>query len=364
MFKNNHYIPILRWKAAEKEALGNSESTKKSFMTPMIEFVMPQSKERDGDKLKTPEVLLKDSINAFQRSLPKIPDEILKYWGQNPVFISVHLIDGSIRAQALLEILSLGQKLNLFLIPVVSAIPEIDFESDIKTRKVAITFAKKYKHGLCIRLLRSDLHQKSFSTNIKAFLKENGLNEKDLDLLVDFQVVDEKYRTLVDLLSKIPNLIKWRTFTVGSGAFPVDLSEFEIGENYRERSDWKNWTNQAIYAKILRKPSFADYTILHPVGTEAAQFFSPSASIRYTLEDRWLVMRGQKGKRQQYLANARLISGLPIFCGADFSKGDEYIREKGKDLDSEKTGNPKTWLSAGINHHLAYVVSQIANQSG
>ena len=116
---------------------------------------------------------------------------------------------------------------------------------------------------------------------------------------------------------------------------------------------------------MRRHPSFADYTIQHPVYKESAQFFAPSASIRYTLKDEWLVMRGQRGKPRQYLANARILSEMPEYkgFGEGFSYGDAQIKLKGADLSSKRTGNPTTWLVVGINHHLACVTSQIATLS-
>jgi hypothetical protein len=78
-------------------------------------------------------------------------------------------------------------------------------------------------------------------------------------------------------------------------------------------------------------------------------------------------MRGQKGKSAQYLAAAQLLSQdtkfASVFRGAAFSYGDAYIAEKGKDIQSKKTGNATNWLTVGINHHLANTVDQIANLS-
>jgi hypothetical protein len=245
----------------------------------------------------------------------------------------------------------------------VNIIPIIDFESDKKTREVASSFAKQNKHGLCLRLLRTDLEQPTLHACVKKFLSETGLTPKDVDIMVDFQIVDKEDQMLAELLQNIPHLSDWRTFTVGGGTFPVDLTQCALGKNLIPRLDWKNWQHIVSSKKLKRNPAFADYTIQHPVIMESARFFSPSASIRYTLNNDWLVMRGQKGKRDQYLANAQLLANQPEFFGQHFSFGDSYIVEKGKDLKSTKTGNPMTWLVAGINHHLACVVTQLSSLS-
>ena len=65
----------------------------------------------------------------------------------------------------------------------------------------------------------------------------------------------------------------------------------------------------------------------------------------------------------QYPAQARLLSTQLEFFGKDFSAGDAYIAEKGKDLNTKETGNPMTWLRAGINHHLTCTADQVSNLS-
>src|ERR1700730_15756466 len=46
MFDSKHYVPILRWKAAEKEALEQLTSKEKESMTPLFEILMPQPKNQ------------------------------------------------------------------------------------------------------------------------------------------------------------------------------------------------------------------------------------------------------------------------------------------------------------------------------
>jgi hypothetical protein len=170
------------------------------------------------------------------------------------------------------------------------------------------------------------------------------------------------------LCGRIPNLLKWRTFTIASGAFPPDLTDLSVDLHFKDRTDWNAWFDQRK-SNLPRTPSFADYTIQHPIYKDPVRGSNPSASIRYTLENKWLIMRGQalRGKNTkghaQYPAVARMVSEREEFFGENFSFGDRYIAEKGKDLNSKQTGTPRTWLRAGINHHLACTVSQISNLS-
>lgn len=366
MFNHKHYIPILRWKAAERGALQNLKSEHKASITPLVELIMPQPANNDGTK--TPKELLQESINTFLENLPDLADQVMKHWGREAVFVDVQLIDGSIRAKTLEKILTQGKQLDIFMIPVITIIPVVGFESDIKTRQVAIEFAKKSGHGLCLRITDSHFNEKSLPDDINTFIKENGLSAKGIDLLVDFKIVDDKtsYESLVNKINRIPHIEEWRTFIVAGGAFPQDLSHLEKHNQHNiSRVDWIIWNK--LVKKLKRSPSFADYTLQYPVYTPKTSASNPSASIRYTLENDWLIVRGEglrnpKGAGfKQYPAQAQILAKQKIFKGENFSFGDSYIAEKAKDIKTKKTGNPKTWLEAGINHHLTLVANQIAN---
>lgn len=370
MFTHKHYIPILRWKAAEKGALQNLKSEHKSYITPLIEFIMPQPKNQAGEKTsKDPKDLLQESIGIFKKNLPNIAANILKHWGQEAIFLDVQLIDSSIRADSLGKILDDGSKADIFMIPVITIIPVIGFESDIQTRQVAVNFAKKSKNGLCLRITDSNFSEITLAQDINNFVTKNDLKIEDIDLLIDFKIIDEKMscESLIKKINLIPHPNKWRTFIVASGAFPKDLSHLEKhNQHYISRADWSTWTQ--LIQKLKRRPSFADYAIQYPIYSPQNSASNPSASIRYTVEDNWVIVRGEglrnpKGAGfKQYPAQAQILaSQKKIFKGENFSFGDSYIDEKAKDINTKKTGNPKTWLEAGINHHLSLVADQISN---
>lgn len=364
MFDYKHYIPILRWKAAEREGLGLLSDEQKKILTPVIELLMPQpTRPKEGEAPKSPEQLLADSIAKFKTMLPDVPNDILKFWGKNPAFLELNLIDASLRTDALKQILNIGKELDISLIPVISLNADTEFQTTV------ISLVKKYNSGLCLRLFRSDFNEGTLETNIKNFLEKSSLSKNDIDLLVDLQIVDDQCLKLASLVNQIPAIGDWRTFTVASGAFPKDLTEFTVDLHKIKRSDWNDWLNQIESDGLLRKPSFGDYTIQHPIYKEPLPGSNPSASIRYTLEKEWMIMRGQglRGENSkghaQYPANAQLLVQQPEFFGTDFSSGDSYIAEKGKDVNTKETGTPRTWLRAGINHHLACVVSNLSNLS-
>ena len=61
-------------------------------------------------------------------------------------------------------------------------------------------------------------------------------------------------------------------------------------------------------------------------------------------------------------ANAQLLCERPEYSGDNFSYGDKYIKEMISQYDNP--GSPTTWLKAGINHHMTFVVRQLATLAG
>jgi hypothetical protein len=149
-----------------------------------------------------------------------------------------------------------------------------------------------------------------------------------------------------------------------SGAFPPDLSELKKNDVYLlPRFDWLNYCR---YAKAGGSGAYGDYTIQHPVWEEReGKGLNFSASIRYTGLADWVIARGESVRSDagfsQYLANAQILTFHSEFRGDSFSGGDKYIAEMSRQ--TRHTGGAKEWLTAGINHHIALVLYQLAHIS-
>lgn len=364
MFNLRHYVPILKWKRAEQGALKALTEEYKKQITPLIQFVMPNHK---------PQEKFEDIVTRFEEQTLQIPDKIIEAWGYAPIFVDFSLLFTTpLKVKSLRIILRKGYELRASFIPVVH------LNDDQEIKKAACSLAKKNKSGICLRLIcpdfsdleKSDLEK--LNKDIIKFLLSNGLEEKDVDLLVDIKEIGEngsKYARYLNSSQSLSNLLNWRTFIFASGSFPEDLSQCKVDEeNLISRMDWESWKNCVSNKELKRKPSFADYTIQHPIYRETFQFFHPTTSIKYTLENDWLIMKGERQKFELYLASAAELLKDKRFYGKDFSDGDKYISEKAKHFEVyiknpaiKGTGSTETWLRAGINHHLTLVAHQIAN---
>lgn len=363
MFGPKHYVPILKWKRAEQNALQALSDEDKKLMTPLIQFVMPKPKS-----VANPDESL---ISRFREKMAELPKQILKAWGQGAIFIDFSLLHTpALKVESVKAITASGHGIGLRLIPV------LNLSDNAELKKAICATARKYSSGICLRLVRYDLSSNTdtvrLDKEIETFLRESGLTEENVDLLVDTKEIGQngEYGKYVRASQKVPNLMNWRTFIFASGAFPADMSAYDIqDENLIPRRDWKYWRDQLNEKNVIRKPTFADYTIQYPIYQESSQFFPPTTTIKYALEDAWYIMKGRKQIFEMYLANAnQLVKERGRFCGEKFSYGDRYIAEKAKhfpvymkDKTVKGTGSTETWLTAGINHHLVLTARQIAN---
>jgi hypothetical protein len=359
MFDSKHYVPILKWKRAEQGAMTVLSKERKQYISPLIQFVMSNY---------DPEDELEEIVQKFEGHLPEIPGKVIAAWGTTPVFVDVSLLFTTILKAKSLDFISRSGYLagGAF-------IPVIHLDDDPAIKRVAYSIAKDYESGICLRLICPDFSDPNkLNRAIVKLLADSGLKEKNIDLLIDIKETGgngNKYAKYFNLSQTIPTLSKWRTFIFAGGAFPEDLSGCTIDEeNLVPRTDWQNWNKLATKRELRRKPAFSDYTIQYPIYKEKTQFFPPTASIKYTLDDEWLIMKGQKQIYSQYLAHAALLVNDPRFYGKDFSFGDQYISKKAQHLpvymgnpSIKGTGSTESWVKAGINHHLTLVAYQIAN---
>jgi len=361
MFNSKHYVPILKWKRAEQNALKVLEGNYKKYITPLLQFVMPKGKQNEQRQ---------DIIAKFEQQLVKIPERIIEVWGKMPVFIDVSLLfTVPLKVKSLAAISDLGNNLGGVFIPTI----HLNDEQPLKD--IAYKLAKENKTGLCLRLICPDfIDLEKMNKDISNMLSVSGLNESDIDIIVDIKETDadsNKCSKYIEKSQDILNLTKWRTFSFASGSFPEGLSAFKLDEeNLIVRIDWRSWKEYVTGTKLKRKPSFSDYTIQHPIYNEATQFYHPTTSIKYTLENEWLILKGKKHRFEMYLGSAKLLSKDRRFYGENFSYGDKYILTKARHCDeylkNKKvggTGSTETWITAGINHHLALVANQVSNLS-
>jgi hypothetical protein len=355
-----HYVPILRWKKAEQAALAQLYERDSICLTPLVELVPENFIQKDQEGHIT-----KLSVNEV---VNRVGGQLFRAWGDRPFFIDPWLLTSNILNQGqshFLTVLSQNAKtLRLSIIPVTGISRDSAYQSAVHA------VIKMHNQGVCLRLKRDDIERTTLAEDIKNLLSNLKISPELVDLVVDFKITGQSVPTFYNLCTLLQDISKWRNFIVGSGAFPEDLSRLKKNDIHRlERSDWVLWRDQSkTKPSISRMPSYCDYTIQHAIylGREGRSHFS--ASIRYTAEDCWIIMRGEDVYRldgpgfKQWPAQATLLCDLPEYCKETFSEGDKYIKQMS--LQRKHPGNVVTWLAAGINHHMTFVVHQLASLLG
>lgn len=361
MFDHRHYVPVLRWKQAERLALRQLDARTRAGMTPLIE-VNPRALA--AEEAADPAVV--------DKRCSKVAAEILGDWGNGRAFLDLGLLAPGVRAAGGVHPLTKIFQEGRTLFP--SFVPVTGLGRDVAYQDAARSVLAADNRGLCLRLKAGELERPGLPEEIDRLLTGFGLDYEAVDVLVDYGVVGDAPPDLAAACESLPGLRRWRTFTVLSAAFPVDLSGMRVGEHVLPRRDWRAWRDQVTALPPLpRLPAYGDYTVQHPVFREPGFGLNFSASIRYTAEDAFVVMRGEGVRNDdgpgyaQWPANAMMLCERPEFRGEGFSAGDRYIKEMSAEVEkngSGRTGDAGTWLRAAFNHHLTLTVRQIANLFG
>lgn len=356
MFDDTHYVPILKSRAAEYDALQVASAGDLAALTPLIELTPMPQQFIEGQ----PTPSLEAHVLSVERNL-------LRTWGnERRVFVDMCWLKSIARtadsSHPMKLLLDRASDAALLVVPVVGVACDEDYRAAVREGHSG--------RGVCLRLLSADLARPDVESAVATLLAELDLTPADVDLLVDLKALnagalDFNIIGALGILSQVPTVESWRSFTLAGGAFPENLSEMSPASEERfTRAEWAVW--KALRQRSLaRRPTFADYAIAHPEpSTEMdPRLMRISAQLRYTTGDEWLVFKERNIRdfgNEQFIRICERLATREEFRGPDFSWGDDYIAKRADGTDS-RPGNPRMWRKVGTSHHLAEVVSQIAS---
>ena len=337
------YVPAIRWKGAERLALGAVSKSIRRRIVPLIEVV-----PKDFGAL------------AEAGAIQKFGRQVAETWGWGaaaPVLLDTHLL-GDAMATAVIQ-------------PIVAAAVAYNVTGGVVTRLgrsenhwAAVREATDLGFELCVRVSAFEFRQSGFASALIDTVDRLRSSPSAVHLIIDFGAVAANGINLRPWVDTTPRLSDWRSVTFLMGAFPKDLADLEKNEQHElPRGDWESWRD-LVETAPARLPAFGDYTVQHGAFEEReGKHFNFSASIRYTSGSRWIVMRGEGVLNEdgpgyaQWPANAQLLVDGGEFEGAAYSWGDTYISDMAGQV--TKTGSAKEWLAAGINHHMTVVAKQL-----
>lgn len=356
MFGHKHYVPILKSKQAELEAL--KVLGDRSTITPLIE-VVPVAWDHETDRPK----------KTLTKHFSDVAKAIEKTWGtENSMFADVCWVqDIEIPGKPA------GSAAQLFFDALraqnVRFVPVLWMDSPIGCRTAAKDSVQRDGRGVCLRITAEEAdYPPALESAINELLGFLRLEPTNVDLVLDLHevrgtAISSMARTARSLIENLPHLTAWRTLTLAAGAFPMGQIQPNTTVSL-PRTDWRIWSILVQRPGLSRLPAFGDYAIEHPDLPESLPpwMMRPSPQLRYTLEDAWLVSKARSAARfgyEQFNDLCRATVAESHYSGPTFSWGDKYIDDCANGRDGP--GNAAKWRQVGFSHHFAFVVYQIAN---
>jgi Beta protein len=349
IFGPRHYVPILKIKRGEKLALQQLTPTIRASITPLLEVV-----ERNAAKKPTVAKHLETAFNRLDNAVVGVSRYLLDCREIAP--------DGP---SAAAEVFTRAARLRTPFTPVTGLSRAVDEKAALVHRA----------NGLAIRLTRDEFEAGRIPSELPAFLRTHGLAPTEVDIIVDLGAVDDMIAAGVEglteaFLADVPDKRLWRTLTVSGCAFPLSMGGIDRNSyDLVERAEWQAWRDglHANRARLERLPTFSDCAIQHPSGVEGFdhRFMAVAASIRCTLPEQWLLIKGVSTKltlpSDQFpdLANQLVYGHLSsYFPGAGHCGGCADMRAAADG--APDLGSAEQWRRLGTIHHLTRTAEQIA----
>lgn len=339
------YVPILKAKRGELDALRDLQPTTRSRTYPIVE-ILPSPEEQDV-------------VHDVSRAL----EALALRWHQEPVMVDVGYFD----LEPDRGCTALGVAMDEAEGRLKHAVPVFRLADGDVVRAEVARVAARDGNGAAIRLLGEDLDlfPDELSQELSGALGATKLDIAQIDLVIDLGVVSGSAamlggaRLVISLLRDLVEVNHFRSVTVAAGAFPVDLSNvapWTLGELSRD--------DAALYTRVLRRPlarriDYGDYAIAHPLFAIGVPF-SPPPQLRYTVADRWLILKGRRNDprgNSQFYEVCAAIAKHPDFVGVDLGPADKRIAEGM--AGGYGPGNATTWRSIGTMHHVDLVVARL-----
>lgn len=327
------YVPILKWKKGEQDAIKALSNEIKDSIIPLIE-IQPNC---DEDSYVTH--MSNNWNNRFyyfdvEQEFLEIDNEI--YW----------------------KLLNKSNK--DYVIPTVLLDDELEIIVDINTYS---------KNGIAIRIFENDADE------IEKKLEEisSKINPNNIDLIIDLHFIDETNYSSKKFFAKtfigqIPKVKSYRNVIISSSSFPQALTEIDKNAiNLLERLEYTLWKD--CYKKWISNNIeliYSDYCINHPDYFKFIPGMKPSFNIRYTTNDNFIIIKGEMVEKGGLNINnvtplCKLLVDSKYFLGADYSWGDDYIYKRSIDGAKEGPGNLTNWRTVGTNHHITLVINQLSS---
>jgi hypothetical protein len=346
------YVPVLKWRMGEYQALYRLSSKTKESITPLI--IVPPI-EFDFEK--------RQPKRTIDQHIPPFPKKFEEKWGEKKALIDLHeslqnqvLSNGT---RILEHIFGELRQRGCLAIPVSGLSREKVYTDQVKR------VTKENELGVCLRIGFNELVRPDLNTRLKGYIEQLEINPSKVDLVLDlgepenFNPVDVLANLVLSKMGSIVDLESYRSLIVAG--MSLKLSEVKKPGGEVPRLEWAMYKEMLSSIKDIRVPSYGDYTIETPKFFDTdMRLLNPAGKIVYTCDDTWLIPKGGSFREDssQMKAHCEKILNSAHFSGEKFSFGDKRISNTAKGKDG--FGNQTTWKQVAVNHHIEKVVDQLA----
>lgn len=327
------YIPVVRTKAGEADALGNLTPAARGRTFPLIRLTG-----------QVP-VTFQPKMIASCAGFPVALDGIYNF----------AVTGGAVAYNSLFN--GLGGN-------GVPVIPVIGMRADPAYNAAAAALVGRYGAGFVLDVPLADLPA-AFG-----WVTTPGWNPNLVDLFVDVGGVAEQNPTFFG--SYVAHVISttlaaghpWRSVTLHSWSAPKDHGPLNYGRNDVQRRDWLTW----IQARPLVPfdLDYSDSAHVHPSLDEVPGYAMANAtvSVRYAIDDFWIVHKGVRttgptgvDMTTQYRGHAQTLRADPLFGGLVGCWGDARIQHYATPPNG--AGGRGQWAAVLLNRHLSLIADRL-----
>lgn len=352
------YVPAIRWRQGEYQALFRLAPSAKDRVVPYV--TVPEI-EFDFEEWR-PKKTVQEHVHPFAARFKA-------KWGQRPAWIAVH---PSIADQSMDD----GRDILTYVFDALRAFramaaPAIPLDANPATVARVRAIARNDGQGVAISVRLEDLMKPSPRVRLEVLAAALNVGLDEVDLIVDlgapnFEPYDAFAGALIAAMGRLGDLDSFRNFVLVGTAIPETFKDVAKGADQLTRHDWLFYCS--LIGKIppgMRRPNYGDYTIVHPEFTPIDMRKIKSAGkLIYTTTGAWEIRKGGafRDHPEQMYAHCASIVASGKFSGSAYSSGDDYIAKCA--VRTEKPSNQPWWKYVTINHHITYVLDDLAKLGG
>jgi len=350
------YVPALRWRMAEYQALLRLSAKVKERIVPLI--TIPPV-EYDFD-LQQPKKSVHEHVHPFVGRYKVKWGAQASWIAFDPEMSEGKMNDGSHVVDYVFDgIRNDGAH----------AVPALPLAATFDTMTAVARATAQDSQGAAVLLRLEDLMTGNPRRAIGNFAARLDIGLHELDVVIDLRAPNfEPYAAfasaLIGALKKLGNLHEVRTLVLLGTAIPDSFAEIANGSDEIPRHEWLFFkTLKAAMSTGMRRPLYGDHTTVHPeFVARDMRFVKPAGKITYTGPIVYGTRKGKafRGNEGQMYDHCDAITKEARFAfrGSGFSLGDKHIADCA--ARSINSGNLTTWKWVAINHHITTVVDDLA----